>query len=374
MKRLAGRHRDRGDADWYGLQRDAAPIRHAVTLAGPWCDFWSTVTSPRRRYADAVTDGLLARFQPPDDPALDEVADSLLDLDPDGSGWAAVIRHTYDMIYNGQETGRYRWDQLMKTEKTHFGTLFEINAQRKFRFDGFDADPTDYRIQGHMVDAKWSQRAGGWMLPPEVVDHIALVATGDDSKSVWSLGLIRVRPEYRSEGSNRDKKSTLNKLGRDAVRWLWRDAPLRPNVLLQLDRSAVEEILALRAGTKRTDELFRVAEGRIVHRGAVLTVARQLDAMRRLRGGSGGSRRALAPEGLLILSGVYHSRIARDLGAPIPKRDEFVAVRVVPSGAEPGVLIDGERWRLARPGELISRAAPSLPNLETASASGDDAE
>ncbi|BDE58652.1 hypothetical protein REA19_16680 [Prescottella equi] len=34
------------------------------------------------------------------------------------------------MIYNGSETGRYRWDQLMKTEKTHYGTMFEINAQR----------------------------------------------------------------------------------------------------------------------------------------------------------------------------------------------------------------------------------------------------
>ncbi len=320
-----------------------------------------------------MTDATLAGFEPQDDPALDEVAQRLVELDPDGTRWASVIRHTYDMIYNGQETGRYRWDQLMKTEKTHFGTLFEINAQRQFGFDGFDEDPTDYRIRGHMVDAKWSQRNGGWMLPPEVLDHIALVATGSDSDSIWSVGVVRVRAEYRSEGANRDKKSTLNRLGRSAVRWLWRDAPLRPNVLLQLDRSAVEEVLALKAGTKRTDELFRVAEGRIVHRGAVLTVARQLDAMRRLRGGAGGARLALAPEGLLILSGAYHSQIAKDLGAPVPKRDEFISVRVVPSGAEAGVLIDGERWRLARHGERISRSAPVLPK-ENPTASGDDAE
>ncbi|KAA9151696.1 restriction endonuclease [Microbacterium lushaniae] len=320
-----------------------------------------------------MTNALLPGFEPPDDPAIDEVANRLREIDPDGVGWASVIRHTYDMIYNGQETGRYRWDQLMKTEKTHFGTLFEINAQRKFRFDGFDEDPTDFRIQGHLVDAKWSQRDGGWMLPPEVVNHVALVATGDDSKSTWSIGLVRVRPEYRSEGANRDKKSTLNRLGRSAIRWLWRDAPLRPNVLLQLERSAVEEILSLKAGTKRTDELFRIAEGRIVHRGAVLTVARQLDAMRRLRGGSGGSRRTIASEGLLILSGAYHSQIAQDLGAPVPKRDEFISVRVVPAGEEPGVLIDGEKWRLARSGERILRSAPRLP-MQPAAASGDNAE
>ncbi len=112
-----------------------------------------------------MTDGLLALFAPPEDPAVDDVANALLELDPDGSGWAAVIRHTYDMIYNGQETGRYHWDQLMKTEKTHFGTVFEINAQRKFKFDGLDEDPTDYRIRGHLVDAKWSQTDGRWMLP-----------------------------------------------------------------------------------------------------------------------------------------------------------------------------------------------------------------
>ena len=72
------------------------------------------------------------------DQPLDEVATEIKRLDPDGMRWASVIRHTYDMIYNGQETGRYRWDQLMKTEKTHFGTLFEINAQREFGFPGGD--------------------------------------------------------------------------------------------------------------------------------------------------------------------------------------------------------------------------------------------
>ena len=73
----------------------------------------------------------LSEFDFPDT-ALEEVKQTVLQLDPDGSRWAAAIRHTYDMIYNGQETGRYRWAQLMKTEKTHFGTLFEINAQREF--------------------------------------------------------------------------------------------------------------------------------------------------------------------------------------------------------------------------------------------------
>lgn len=296
-------------------------------------------------------------FAPKPDPALDDVAAELKRLDPEGVRWAAVIRRTYDMIYNGQESGRYRWDQLMKTEKTHFGTLLEINAQRQFKFEGGDA--TDYRIAGHQVDAKWSQTMGGWMLPPEVFGELALVATGNDATSSWSLGLIRITAEFRKEATNRDKKSQLNAFGRDSVQWLWKDAPLRPNVLLQLPASVVDHIFDHRHGTQRTDRLFRAAEGMIVHRNIVATVSRQLDAQKRVRY-NGGSRTALAPDGYLILSGTYHSRIADALGLPVPRPDEYVSARVVPSDDQTGVLIAGRRWRRARQDETIREAAPRI--------------
>jgi|GEM_PF-6505922 len=41
---------------------------------------------------------------------IEVVAQELLSLDPDGLRWSGVIRHTYDMLYNGQEAGRYRWE------------------------------------------------------------------------------------------------------------------------------------------------------------------------------------------------------------------------------------------------------------------------
>lgn len=291
------------------------------------------------------------------DSALSEVAAEIKRLDPDGTRWAGVIRHTYDMIYNGQETGRYRWDQLMKTEKTHFGTLFEINAQREFEFDG--GDTTDYRISGHQVDAKWSQTRGGWMLPPEVFDELALVATGSDQDSVWSLGLIRVTADVRKESSNRDKKSQLNDYGRASVHWLWENAPLRPNVLLQLSRDVVDHIFDSRYGTQRTHRLFRAAEGMIVHRNIVATVSRQLDHQKRVRY-NGGSRSVLAPEGYLILSGMYHRGLAEALDVPVPRADEYVSVRVVPSEDSSGALIGGRRWRRARPGESVTEPAPRI--------------
>jgi hypothetical protein len=306
-------------------------------------------------YAQAMS--VLDLFEPRPDRAQLDVEAEIRRLDPDGSRWAAVIRHTYDMIYNGQETGRYRWDQLMKTEKTHFGTLFEINAQREFLFRG--GATTDYLIAGHQVDAKWSQTLGAWMLPPEVFGELALVATGNDSRAMWSLGLIRVTQDVRTQSANRDRKSQLNDRGRRSVHWLWRDAPLPPNVLLQLPRDAVDSIFEDNSGTRRTHQLFHAAEGMIVHRNAVATVSRQLDHQKRVRA-NGGSRSALAPEGYLILSGMYHRATAAALGVRVPRPDEYISVRVVPTTDTNAALIAGRYWRRAQAGEVVTHAAPVI--------------
>lgn len=296
---------------------------------------------------------------PDRDEAHRQVAAAILAADPTGVRWGKVFRHSYDMIYNGQETGRYRWDQLMKTEKTHFGTIFEINAQREFEFEGRDEDKTDYRIVGHPVDAKWSQADGGWMLPPEVFGELALVATADDARSVWSLGLIRVNPEYRRESVNRDRKSQLNRTGRMAVEWLWREAPMPQNVLLRLPENVVEHIFASNSGSVRTHRLFRAAEGQLVHRNAVATVSRQLDSQKRVRY-NGGSRSALASEGFIILSGKYHSALAYALDLPVPGPAEYISVRLVRANGGRGVQIDGELWRRATSGEPPTMA-PRIP-------------
>lgn len=89
------------------------------------------------------------------------------------------------MLLDGQHTGRFRWEQLYKTEKAHMGTLVEINLQREFGFgDGVDMD---YRIVGVDVDCKFSQTPGGWMIPPEAVGHLLLVVWASDIKAQWSM-------------------------------------------------------------------------------------------------------------------------------------------------------------------------------------------
>ena len=98
---------------------------------------------------------------PADDPdiELDTVESELYRLDPTGNQVAAVLRDTLDQLYDGQRTGRWKYDQLHKTEKTYMGTLVEINLHRQFGFD--DGDTTDYRIAGIEVDCKYSMTYGG---------------------------------------------------------------------------------------------------------------------------------------------------------------------------------------------------------------------
>jgi hypothetical protein len=299
---------------------------------------------------------------PSSDRELTAVAAELRALDFDGSRIGRVIRETFDQLYNGQRTGRYRWDQLFKTEKTHCGTLMEINLQREFEFQ--DGDALDYAIAASDVDCKYSQEVWGWMIPPEAIDHICLVLSAiDNANPTFSAGLVRITPD-RLGARNRDAKAKLNAIGRNGVVWLFRDVPMPANVLLQMKRSVVDTILSLASGQKRINELFRSALGRVVGRGAVATVAQQDDYMKRVRA-NGGARTILQPEGIIIL-GQYqsHASIARALRVPVPGPGGSVSVRVTPA-KRPGagvVRIGGGLWKVASPGDRIV-AAPDLPSI-----------
>lgn len=292
------------------------------------------------------------------DSAIEQVAERLLSLDPDGERMARVFRGTFDQLYDGQHTGRYRLDQLFKTEKTHFGTLIEINLQRELQFD--DGDVLDFNIAGHEVDCKYSH-TGQWMLPIESFDQLVLVAQANDSTSTWSAGLVRVTEENRRSSENRDRKTGLNALGRSRIRWVFRDAAMQPNALLQLPPSDVTAIMGLSSGQARVNELFRRATNRRISRAIVATVAQQDDYMKRVRY-NGGARSALRADGYLILGGDYRNQrnLAAALGVEIPERGEFVSVRVTPAKERAGVEIAGSWWRIAGPTESSSSPAPII--------------
>lgn len=297
------------------------------------------------------------------DAQLTAVVDELRKLDSDGSRTARVIRETFDQLYDGQRTGRFRWDQLYKTEKTHCGTLVEINLQREFKFP--DGLLLDYAIAGADVDCKYSQTIGGWMIPPEARDHLCLVISASDTSCpTWSMGVVRATGERLNFGANRDAKSTLNAAGRGAIMWVHQGASLPSNVLLQLDAATLDRIFAKPSGQTRINELFRSALGKVIGRAAVATVAQEKDYMKRVRA-NGGARTMLQNEGIVIF-GQYRSHIAvaRSIGVPVPGPGDSISVRLaLANQSGPGIAeIGGRFWRVAQPGDHVV-TAPDLPSI-----------
>jgi Restriction endonuclease NaeI len=307
------------------------------------------------------------------DPALDRVMAALRSADPGGARMATAIRRAFDLLLDGQHTGRYRWDQLHKTEKTHAGTLVEIGIQRTLGLA--DGTTLDYLIAGSEVDCKFSHRGGGWMIPPEAEGRLLLLVQASDEDGVWSAGLVRASDEHLNAAGNRDLKRTLNDAGRAAIKWLARVAPLPENALLRLPACDIEAIFGWPKGQQRVNELFRRAQGRRISRAVVATVARQDDYMKRVRDG-GGARHQLRDEGIVIF-GDYaaHQALASALGLPVPGPGEFVSARLArradrgdardPEGlgrrvAARFVRLDGSDWLVASDDDPV-QAAPRLP-------------
>jgi Restriction endonuclease NaeI len=297
----------------------------------------------------------------PGDPALAAVAAELTALDADGARMAAAIRGALDMLLDGQHTGRYRWDQLHKTEKTHAGTLVEIALARTLHLA--DGVALDYTIAGADVDCKFSQRLGGWMIPPEADGQLLLLVQASDEDGTWSAGLLRATEDNLRPAGNRDAKRALNESGRAAVRWLHARAPLQENALIRLSSTEVAAVLAPASGQQRVNELFRRAQRMRVSRTVVATVARQDDYMKRVRDG-GGAREALRAEGIVIFGDFAGDQVlASALGLPRPGAGEFVSARLARGIASDGgrsVRLDGADWVLASPADP-PEPAPALP-------------
>jgi len=304
--------------------------------------------------------------EPESDPARDQVVEAIRRADPDGLRAAAVFRGTFDQLYDGQHTGRYRWEQLYKTEKTHFGTLLEINLRRAFDDIIDDGKLLDYQICGYDIDCKYSQRMGGWMLPPECFGELLLVATADDEQGVWSLGVVRASDANRRTSENRDGKTSLNSHGRKQIGWIRMEASLPPNVLLGLDPVTLAQVFTPKSGQARVTELLRRVTQRRIGRNTIATLAKQDDYMARVRDGN-GARTTLRREGYLIPGGDYeaHREVAKQLGVEEPQPGEVVSMRVVPADRnDPWTIeLEGRFWRIAAPGEQATEEAPRLPDV-----------
>lgn len=253
--------------------------------------------------------------------------------------FAAAIRQAIDEVLDGQRTGRFDVEQLSKTDKTYIGSKVEIIVQHAFGLKR--GEKLDYIVDGHEVDAKWS-KSGQWMIPTEAVGELCLCISGDDRKATFEVGVVRATGDLLNRGSNKDKKRSLNKAGKDAITWLVQGGTLPENLLLRLPDDVRRKILDAGSGQQRVNELFRAVRGRLVRREVVLAVAQQDDGPKRVR----DARRALDGEGIWILGHQGDDpRIARGLGLPVPSKGQWVSCKVKPVADDAAsVEVGGRRW------------------------------
>ncbi|MEV0187218.1 NaeI family type II restriction endonuclease [Kitasatospora purpeofusca] len=305
------------------------------------------------------------------DPDVAAVQAALYALDPDGRRTAGVIRSTIDQLLDGRRMGRWSYEQLHKTEKTHLGTLLEINLYKNFRLK--EGDKADYLIEGIEVDCKYANALGGWEIGPELVGCLCLVITASDSakKSTWQAGLVRASEEHLRASTNRDSKRKLNAVGVRAITWLWGgENQLEPNQLLGMSDSVRTEIMDASGkhgptGQARINKLFELFQEKIVRRVTTETVGHGLDdPMRRIRA-MDGARGFLQKKGILVLGHQeLDPHVARSLGLDVPSKGQFISARVVPAPGKPDgrsvAVIGGTPWVRAREGDPVV-PAPVVP-------------
>lgn len=263
------------------------------------------------------------------------------------------LRKAIDEVLDGQRTGRFdphkkedliKRDHLESTEKTYLGTKVEIVVRAEFELP--KGDHMDYSIAGHDVDAKWTIN-NNWTIPREAIGHICLLMHANDYKKAFDVGVLRIHPNLLNKGKNNDGKQTINERGRKEIAWLFKDAPLPPNLILSLQPAIRDKVLASKTGQKRITELFRQVRGVPVGRTTSQTIAQQLDPMKRVR----DARKELNEEGIAILGHQNDSkRIALALGLPIPRKGELISVRLiwVPEGTlGPTAEIEGKRYAIS---------------------------
>jgi hypothetical protein len=217
----------------------------------------------------------------------------------------------------------------------------------------------DYSVAGHDVDAKFTIGLN-WSIPLEAANQICLLINADDRNSAYRVGLLRIEESYLNLGPNRDKKRGLSKEGRAAIKWLILNGRLPENILLHLQSEDRAAIFAEPNGQRRTNELFRRVQGRIINRATVLTVARQDDSPKRVR----DARIQLRSEGIIILGHQKaHQHIATTLQLPAPNSGEWIAIRVAPASegsGRPSVKIGDITYEIARAGDPATEG-PRMP-------------
>jgi len=254
----------------------------------------------------------------------------------------AMLRQCIDDVIMTPKSGRRGYDELEKTEKTYIGTRVEIELRALLRLPRGRLDTV---ILDHDVDIKHTM-GSNWMIPTEAVDCPCILVAADEIRARCHLGLVVARPDYLTQGQNKDAKKTLSAQGFANILWILQNQPYPPNFWQTVPGDAVDRIFAGTSGNQRMAALFREVQRRPITRDVVAAVAQQQDFMRRIRSDKGrGTRDLLAREGILLLSGQYDAPLIAALQLRACSGSEFISCRPrnpqeVQLAADTGLVLD----------------------------------
>jgi hypothetical protein len=235
-----------------------------------------------------------------------------------------MLRDCIDDVIMTAKTGRRSYEELEKTEKTYIGTRVEIELRALLRLRKGRLDTV---ILGHDVDIKHTM-GSNWMIPTEAVDQPCILVAADEPRARCYLGLIVARPDYLTQGQNKDAKRSISAEGFRHILWLLKDHPYPANFWRTAPEQSVARIFEGESGNARIAALFRELQRQPIPRDVVEAVAHQKDFMRRIRSDGGhGTRDILAKEGLLILEGRKDAQLIRALNLPHCSASEFISAR-----------------------------------------------
>ncbi|MFE1377457.1 NaeI family type II restriction endonuclease [Streptomyces sp. NPDC058740] len=272
-------------------------------------------------------------------------------VDRNGRRLAGILRDCLDVALDARNTGRFDPRELRLDERARLPWGLRYALQTFFPFTpGPDSDLLWDGPQGVVsFGLRFSFQGPGGRFDRAAVGGVSLIVYADDARSTWSAGLIRLRPEHLTPGTDQDGSSALTaEARRNAVLWLHRDAKLPENVLLHLDQRGREAILSRPTEASRVAELFRRVRFRTVPLSALRPLISSADHAKAVR----LAATTLRQEGLLLLTGNQGGRdVATKLRLPVPERDEYVCVplarRRSEHGARPSVVADATAWVVA---------------------------
>ncbi len=234
------------------------------------------------------------------DPALSAVYHFLMNKPDLTETIGRAIRKSFDEVIDGPRTGRFRIEQLEKTEKTYIGTKVEIVLRVELGLER--GQILDNLICGHEVDTKFSL-SQGWMIPREAVGQICMLVAGNDNAGTFVTGLLRMTEDVLTFGSNQDGKRSVSAKGRKSILWIADNLPMPENFLLNLPTDIRTCIMSQHNGMQRVRALFQSVTGKIIPRIAIEQVAQQKDPLRRAR----QTKASLLGAGFLVLCATYES-------------------------------------------------------------------